>query len=72
MKRVEGNKFVVVIILLGCVTFACSSYKAEKHYKKGVEYQKSGECNKALEEYSCSLQCSPQMIDARLVIANVF
>ena len=72
MKRGDGKRFAVVIVVLFCVTCACSSYQAEKHYKKGVEYQKSGECNKALEEYSCSLQCDPQRIDARLGKASVY
>ena len=72
MEGKTGRQLAAVVVVSFFIVFACSSYKSDKHFKKGVEYQQNGEYSRALEEYSSSLQFKPDRIDARLAKASLY
>ena len=61
-----------IVLCLLCAPFACTSYMAERHYKKGVACQNNGDNVQAIEEFTSTLQYIPEHIDARLAIAAAY
>lgn len=61
-----------LLVFCLCALCACSSYRAERHYKKGVACQKNNETVKAIEEFTRTLYYVPGHIPARLAIAAAY
>jgi tetratricopeptide (TPR) repeat protein len=70
--RKTGKVILPLVLCLLCVPLACTSYRAERHYKKGVACQKNDDTVQAIEEFTRTLQYVPEHIDARLAIAAAY
>ncbi|MFQ6031455.1 MAG: tetratricopeptide repeat protein [Candidatus Zixiibacteriota bacterium] len=51
--------FIVFFLIFGFLSCANKEKQAEKHFKKGFEYQNQGNLDKALAEYQKALQLNP-------------
>ena len=73
MNKKETRRIVVPLVLCFlCAPLACTSYRAERHYKKGVVCQKNDDTAQAIEEFTRTLQYAPEHIDARLALAVAY
>jgi tetratricopeptide (TPR) repeat protein len=70
--RKTGKVILPLVLCLLCAPLACTSYRAERHYKKGVACQKNDDTVQAIEEFTRTLQYVPEHIDARLAIAAAY
>ena len=61
-----------LVLCFLCAPLACTSYRAERHYKKGVTCQQNGDTAQAIEEFARTLQYVPEHIDARLALAAAY
>ena len=73
MKRRATGRIVVPLVLCClCAPLACSSYRAEKHYEKGVAFQKNDDTVRAIAEFTRTLHYAPGHIGARLALAAAY
>jgi superkiller protein 3 len=73
MNKKETRRIVVPLVLCFlCAPLACTSYRAERHYKKGVVCQQNDDTAQAIEEFTRTLQYVPEHIDARLALAAAY
>ena len=71
-NKETGRILLALLLCFLCALFACTSYRAERHYKKGVACQKDNNNLQAIEEFSHTLEYVPEHIDARLAIAAAY
>jgi len=73
MNRRKTRRILVPLVLCFlCAPLACTSYRAERHYKKGVACQNNNDTVQAIAEFTRTLQYVPEHIDARLAIAAAY
>jgi superkiller protein 3 len=73
MNIQETRRIVVPLVLcLLSAPFACTSYRAERHYKKGLACQKNHDTAQAIKEFTRTLQYEPEHIEARFAIAAAY
>ncbi len=53
------KSFLVFSLIFGFLTCTSKEKQAEKHFKKGFEYQNQGNLDEALQEYEKALQLNP-------------
>ena len=70
--RKTGRVILPLVLCLLCAPLSCTSYRAERHYKKGVACQKNNNTAQAIEEFTRTLQFLPEHIDARLALAAAY
>ena len=72
MESIERKGLGILLLCILSVVLACSSYKADKHYRNGISFQNNGEISKAVDEYSRTLHFDPTHLDARMARASLY
>jgi tetratricopeptide (TPR) repeat protein len=60
---------ICLFLIVGC---ADKQKQAEKHFKKGFEYQAHGDLDKALEEYQAALELNPDYVQVYTNVGTVY
>ena len=70
MRTISRVGILILFILTYCQ--ACTSYRAEKHYRQGIAYQEKGAIEKAEKEFMRTIHYDPSHVKARLALASIF
>ncbi|MCK4404684.1 MAG: tetratricopeptide repeat protein [candidate division Zixibacteria bacterium] len=66
------KSFLFLFLIFGFLSCANKEKQAEKHFKKGFEYQNQGNLDKALEEYQKALQLNPNYTQVYTNVGTVY
>ncbi len=70
-----GYLLISLLLCFGlCLVSGCANKEkqAEKHFKKGFQYQAQGNADKALDEYRKALEVDPHYVQAYTNIGSVY
>jgi lipoprotein NlpI len=59
-------------LIFGLVSCASKEKQAEKHFRKGFEYQSAGQVDKCIEEYEKALQLNPGYAQVHTNLGTVY
>ena len=66
------KSFLILFLIFGFLSCTSKEKQAEKHFKKGFEYQDQGNLDKALEEYGKALQLNPNYTQVYTNVGTVY
>jgi len=66
------KSFLMLFFIFGFLSCTSKEKQAEKHFKKGFEYQDKGNLDKALEEYQKALQLNPNYTQVYTNLGTVY
>jgi tetratricopeptide (TPR) repeat protein len=72
MRRGDLLKsFLLLVLIFGFLSCASKEKQAQRHFRKGFEYQNAGNSEKAIEEYKKALELNPDLAQAHTNLGAV-
>lgn len=66
------GRFAVLLLALVLMSCVSKEKQAEKHFKKGFEYQDQGDLDRALAEYQKALELNPNYVQVYTNLGTVY
>jgi tetratricopeptide (TPR) repeat protein len=66
------KSFLLLVLVFGFLSCASKEKQAQKHFRKGFEYQNAGNSEKAIEEYKKALELNPNLAQAHTNLGAVY
>ena len=66
------GSFLLLFVIFGFLNCASKEKRAEKHFRKGFEYQNQGDPGRAIEEYQKALELNPNYAQAHTNLGTVY
>jgi tetratricopeptide (TPR) repeat protein len=66
------KSFLLLIVVIGLSSCASKEKQAEKHFRKGFDYQNQGNLEQAIQEYQKALELNPDYAQAHTNLGTVY